>query len=87
MWSADTSNVMLTVLLSFQVLYLELQQYDKWKSDTHDRVVAEHHHWTGALHSAKKEHSLLLSTCHDNHEHVLKEKDTKMTQLMASKDA
>ncbi len=57
-------------------MFSELQKHDKRKSLTHNRVLAEGHHWAGEL-----------SKCRDKYEHALIERDIAATQSMASKDA
>ena len=52
-----------------------MQEYDKWKTETQDRVLAESHHWTGAL-----------SKCQDKYERVLVKKDVEISFIVASKD-
>jgi len=57
-------------------LFSELQELDKRKSVTQDRVLAERHLWAGHL-----------SKCRDKYEHVLIEREVAAAQSMASKDA
>ena len=57
-------------------MFSELQEHDKQKSVTQDRVLAERHHWAGQL-----------SKCRDKYEHLLIEGDVATVQSMASKDA
>jgi hypothetical protein len=57
-------------------LFSELQEHDKRKSVTQDRVLAERHHWAGHL-----------SKCRDKYKHILIEREVASAQSMASKDA
>ena len=57
-------------------MFSELQEHDRRKSVTQDRVLVEHHHWADEL-----------SKCRDKYKHVLIERDVAAAQSIASKDA
>ena len=58
-----------------QVLYSQLQEHEKRKTDTYDRVHAERNHWAGVLFKSQ-----------EKYEHILIEKDVEIASIITSKD-